>query len=277
MKIGNHVNKISGKSMSFSINEAVKHIKEGCNYDMNTIAIFVAGPYSHNITIKEDDYENIKKTNMDIYVHNSYIANPWKNDHKAINAIQTQLKICGKIGAKGFIIHLPKDDIDNIIKILPKLYNPLISTKIYLEIPALKPINSQFHKTFVLNELFKRIKEEIDPDELHFGLCIDTAHLWSSGLDISMYKNTETWLHELNLNPSNIIIHCNDNDKLLGHAPDIHQTLTHGKIWNSYKNNLEESGLFAFLIFAKLYNIPIIFERKHSLLINDYIIIQQLI
>jgi endonuclease IV len=49
----------------------------------------------------------------------------------------------------------------------------------------------------------------------------------------------ESWLSELNINTNNILIHFNDNENELGHAPDIHETLTDGKIWSKYKKSLK--------------------------------------
>jgi endonuclease IV len=129
-----------------------------------------------------------------------------------------------------------------------------------------------------INLLFNRIKNEIDPNLNYFGLCVDTAHLWSCGVDLSDYLSAETWLNELNIDPKCLMIHCNDNEKNIGIAPDIHTSLTDGKIWNNYKNNLQDSGLMAILKYCKKYEIPIILERHPmELLFNDYVIIQQLI
>lgn len=282
MRIGPHIDRVYSKKKNANlldnIKEALVYTKECANFDITAIGIFVAGPRSYNINISDEEADNIRQLQIDIYVHNTYISHPWTNKSSALHSIHDQMKICKKMNANGFIIHLPKDSIDNIIKVLPKLYDPECLTRIYLEIPALKPGNSIFHKTKHINELFERIRNEVDPNLDYFGLCIDTAHLWSCGVDLSDYKSAETWLNELDIDPKCLMIHCNDNDKDLGHAPDIHNSLTYGKIWNNYKNNLYESGLFAFITFAKKYNIPIILERHPmELLINDYVIIQQLI
>lgn len=282
MRIGPHIDRVYIKKKNTSlldnINEAVRYTKECANFDITAIAIFVAGPRTYSVNVTDDEADNIRLLNLDVFVHNTYISHPWSNKPVAIHSIHTQLKICDKMNATGFIIHLPKDSIDNIIKILPKIYDPGLSTRIYLETPALKPSNATFHKPSHINKLFKIIKNEVDPNLDYFGLCVDTAHLWSCGVDLSDYKSAETWFNELDIDPKCLMIHCNDNDKDLGHAPDVHNSLTDGKIWQRYKNNLHESGLFAIMKFAKKYDIPIILERHPmELLFNDYVIIQQLI
>jgi endonuclease IV len=282
MRIGPHIDKIYVKKKDSTIidniNEAIKITKDCANFDITAISIFVSGPRTYHINISEDEAIKLQELQLDIFVHNTYISHPWTNKPIAIHSIHEQMNLCKKMNATGFIIHLPNDSIDNIIKILPKLYDPECLTRIYLEIPALKPSNATFHKPSKLNELFRRIKKDVDPNLNYFGLCIDTAHLWSCGINLSDYISAETWLNELEINPKCIMIHCNDNDKELGIAPDKHNSLTDGKIWYNYKNNLYESGLFAIMKFAKRHDIPIILERQTmKLLFNDYVIIKQLI
>lgn len=280
MIIGPHVDRVYVKKGNLydNIKEAIKVTKDCANFDITAIAIFVAGPRNYNITVTDEEASNIRQLSLEIYVHNTYISNPWTLKSVAIHSIHQQMKVCNKMNANGFIIHLPKDSIDNIIRVIPKLYDPGSLTRIYFEIPALKPVNSIFHKPKYLNELFKKIADTIDSNLNYFGLCIDTAHLWSCGVDLSDYKSAETWFNELDIDYKCLMIHCNDNDKELGHAPDVHNSLTDGKIWNQYKNNLTESGLYFILKFAKKNNIPIILERgSMELLFNDYVTIQQLI
>jgi endonuclease IV len=277
MKIGPHVNGSGG--LYNNIVKAIDKAKKCCNFDITAAAIFVAGPRTYKINITKHDIDKIPTLNLDIFVHNTYVSVPWKGDYKAIHSIREQLRICESINAKGFIIHLPKElSIDMIINVFPKLIIPDMKTKIYLEIPSLKPSNSVFHLSSNLNILFDNIKKYLDDNMKYFGLCIDTAHLWSSGLDISDYDSVVTWLNELTIDYDNIMIHCNDNDKLLGECPDIHNTLFKGNIWKGHVDNITGSGLYAFIEYSKRYNIPIILERHmDNLLINDYIILQNMI
>lgn len=278
--IGPHIEKtyVKDGNMYENIVESIRISKENANFTFNTIAFFVVGPRNYIENLTEEDKRKIPTLNLNIYVHNSYISVPWSNDLRSISYIHHQLHICDKIKAKGFIIHLPNLDIDNVISILPKLYDPEIFVRIYLEIPSINPKKSIYHKTTELNKLINSIKNNIDQNMLYFGICIDTAHLWACGVDISDYKSAELWLNELDIDPRYILIHCNDSEKLLGNPPDIHSPLTQGKIWSDYKNRLTDSGLYAFIKYAYINKIPVVLERKpNKLLLNDYIIIQQLI
>lgn len=280
MKIGHHIDKnyVKSENISDQIIMAKKLVKQETDITINTIGIFVFGPKSYKVTVHPDDYDNIKKLHMNIFVHNAYVCNPWGTKLKqALHFIRKQLEICEHINATGFILHLPKNNIEMVIQVLKLLYNPNLMTKIYLEIPAIKYTHSIFEKAEVLNELFNIIQKEIDPKLDYFGLCIDTAHLWSSGLDISSYNNVQAWLNTLKIDHKNIFFHLNDNLKKLGQAPDTHEVLMEGEIWKKYKNNLHHSGLYAFLEYIMKHNIPFIFERKkYPDVLSDYFIINKL-
>jgi len=277
MRIGNHIDKVYVKNgnMADNIAAAKTIIEKKVGIEINTAAIFVAGPRAYKINIHQDEYDNIRQLHIDLFVHNAYISNPWgTNKKQAIHLVHEQLKICDNIGAKGLVVHLPKGTIDDVLTVLPSLFLPDIRVKIYLEIPALLPKYSIFHKTEYLNELFHRIKQQVDPHLIHFGLCIDTAHLWSCGLDISGYTVAHDWINALRINPNNVLIHLNDNEKPLGKAPDIHAVLTHGKIWYSYKDDIKNSGLYAFVKYAMINKIPTILERAYPEVIMDYQILK---
>lgn len=293
MIIGPHIHKGSDL-MPEAINKVVLYGKERANIDVTAVGLFIMEPNGYKLTVSEDEIIALNKITVSMYVHNSYLAHPWILDRKCsdskresdslddlkksktgIHFINKQLEVCDRINAKGFVIHLPRNNIEMVINVLKKLYNPELSTRIFLEIPAICPKNSIFHKPSVLNSLFKRIRDEIDPTLSHFGLCIDTAHLWSCGVDISEYRSAEDWLNELDIDSNCLMIHCNDNDRDLGFAPDIHSPLTKGKIWSS--TTLRDSGLHAFILYAKKNNVPVILERRdYKMLLNDYNIIQEL-
>ena len=283
-KIGPHINKVYSKQKDLYSNiiVAILNAKNEIDFTISAIQIFIAGPRSYKINLKEEEeIKKIGKLELNIYVHNTYISNPWSYSslirNKALNSINKQLEIANKINAKGFIIHFPKSDINLILSNLYHLINYKFSGKIFFEIPSISKKYSVFHNVNILNNLYDRIKKEIDHNMEYFGLCIDTAHLWSCGVDISDYENTKKWLYKLTINHKNILFHVNDNTKKLGEAPDIHASLTEGSIWKKYKNNLKNSGLYAILEYAKKYNIDIILERKVvNTLNNDYYIINKL-
>lgn len=284
MFLGHHLEKkyIKSKNIYDNILAAIELIKQQTNTDIKVLSFFIMGPKSSTLTITDEDIVNIPKLRLHLYIHNCYIAYPWGLKYKqGLHFIYKQLNICDVINAKGFILHLPnvnkKETVDDIIDIviqqIPNLIKYNNKTKIFLEIPAILPSKSVFHDPNNINKLFNSIHKISQ----NFGLCIDTAHLWSSGLDISSYENFIQWLNMLQLHSNNIIIHLNDNEKLIGKCPDIHCGLFTGQIWKQYKNNIKKSGLYALIHFANKNKISIIFERKDiDSLINDYLIVQKI-
>jgi endonuclease IV len=269
--IGPHINR--NNSFRTSVESIKESIKNRTLIDITAFAIFVAGPRSYSINITDDDIDYLKNCGLHIFVHNTYLTSPWKGVYKAMESIDLQLSYCDKINAKGFIIHLPKEkDIDNIID---KLHSIIINkedisksnTIIYLEIPAISK-NSTYHCTDNINELFDKIYKKLDNQMKRFGICVDTAHLWSCGVDVSSYNNTIDWLNELNV--PNVMFHLNDNTKSLGKAPDEHIELTAGEIWKSYSGFEKDSGIHAVIKYAQKNEFPIILERKFDYQYNKY-------
>jgi len=153
---------------------------------------------------------------------------------------------------------------------------------IYFETPAIIPMWASYDTPEKLSKLF-HIINKINPNH-PFGLCIDTAHIWTSGNDISSYNNTRRWFSELMDAPyiphDRIIIHLNDSANELGHGPDKHAPLANGHIWCEYKtrNELKKSGIYFIIEFANQYRIPIILERNNNIdLVKDYKILSKII
>jgi len=244
---------------------------------------------------------------------------------KYIDFVLKEYNVCKQCGIKGLVVHLPKESIlkkkhikqtflklslfikkeksdvlggmlvDNTSKIWYVRQEPenkiinggdsgdSTSPSIYLETPAITPMWANYDTPKKLSKLF-HIIHKIDKDH-PFGLCIDTAHIWTSGNNISTYNGAKRWFTELMYAPyipppNRILIHLNDSARELGRGPDKHAPLTHGYIWGEYKtrNELKKSGLYFILQFSEKYNIPIILERgDKNMLIEDYKILSKII
>lgn len=288
--LGCHVHK-ENEFISNDIQSAIYD----CNVyslEMTTAAIFVSNPRKLQISLKDENKEKlkefIKNKKIKIIAHSSYIASLWgKNAAVSLKFVLKEYKICKETGISGLVIHLPKEEILKKEKhIIQKLIhevnmeenNPII----YLETPAILPMWANYDSGPKLSKLFSTIKK-LCKGPHPFGLCIDTAHIWTSGHDISTYDGAKRWFSELMDMPhipyDRLIIHLNDSARDLGHGPDKHASLTHGKIWNSYKTRaeLKKSGLFFILEFSKEHNIPIILERNNKkMLKDDYTILQKI-
>jgi len=62
-------------------------------------------------------------------------------------------------------------------------------------------------------------------EKQYIKICLDTAHIWSSGQDINEYYS------KIKENKNNImVIHFNNSKKELGSKVDVHETIFEGKI-----------------------------------------------
>jgi len=264
-----------------------KHIKVAqeqaseCGFPMKAFQIFIGGPRKRELTIRNDEIESFVKNTKELFVvvHGAFPDFPWHGHDKAIQFIRKELKVCKKIKAKGLVIHLPALPHKYVLQNIKALLVPGSKVKIYLETPAVRPDKSYYHTPKLLAALFNQIKK-IDPNG-QIGLCIDTAHLWSCGINLTKRSSAQNWLDEFIaldiVSKDNLIFHLNDSDYELGNGNDKHAALTQGNIWKEYSQMPEKSGLAAFLEFAILHNIPSILERKpFDAIAEDYTIMKQI-
>ena len=177
--------------------------------NLNTIQIFTYGP--RNKKQNNIEYTSVKKyckdNNIYIVVHSSYMTSSiWnitqqnKNSlisKQSIEHLSDQLISCTKIGAHGLVIHLPKKTPLSIVETLKILEPELIKINIpiILEIESCKPSDKTYETPNKLNNLCRLINEYNISNKI-WSLCIDTAHLWASNIDIRTNINVDKWLNK---------------------------------------------------------------------------------
>ena len=269
-------NSSSSSSIHQHIKNAIKSAHDNADFFVGVVAIFVGGPRMLKIIVSKEDINELSILPVKIIAHSAYCAHPWNGKEYAAKFILSELQVCKDANIQGLVVHLPKAPIKTVMRVLPSLMvegNPII----FLETPAVSPKESYYETPEKLSALFMAIRE-IDPELKNFGLCVDSAHLWTCGVDISSYDDAESWLSRIDIPKTNLMFHLNDSERDIGVGPDTHAPLCTGKIWSRYKNNVKESGLAAFVNYAVRYNIPTILERKHEETYNgDYLILRQLL
>ena len=235
--IGSHV---SYKAKNYLIDS----VNESLSYGSNCFMIYTGPP--QNTLRKEIDKENVEKAfqlmkenNIDpknIIVHAPYIINlaSPKNDtyNLAKSFLIQELKRVEQLGFKYLVLHPGsrldlsleegiKKIIDGINYVFSKVKNDVI---ICLETMAGKgsEIGSNFYE-------LKQIIDGVN-DKNRIGVCLDTCHVWESGVDVS---NPEKVLNEfdkiIGLNYL-YAIHLNDSKNELGAKKDRHENVGYGKI-----------------------------------------------
>jgi endonuclease IV len=269
-----------------TILESIKIDTNDLNIDC--VQIFVSGP--RNTIMNKIDYTAVNKycsdEKINLYVHSNYMSiavfnltQENKNTPKMKNAIQNiqnQMNACDKLNANGFVIHLSKKTPDMVVETLKILY-PLIKkykTPFLLEQPARKTSENPLEKTQTyetpekINNLTKLIIKTIP--KLNWGWCIDTVHIWSSGIKLNDCPATKKWFKNLKYKNYIKLFHLNGgNIDIFNTGSDNHK-IPFGPDDDIFKGfNIKTPKKFSINIitnFAKKNNIDLIMEINRGAL-----------
>lgn len=240
---------------------------EGCQ-------IFTHGPRGHKRNLM--DYKKIKKLSEKYYlsVHSSYpTVAIWKVTRKNKNEsmscrtlahVKDQLLACKAIGGDGLVIHISRRSVDHILETM-KVLEPMLKN---IGIPIwLEMISSKAHPELTyetpekLNRLVRTLKE-IDPKT--WGLCVDTAHVYGSGVDVSTKKQQDNWFGKLTKEATKKIklFHLNGTESALNSGTDKHAIgfCSTDNIYKKFRKEPKKSGLYSVIRFCLDKTIPVILE-----------------
>lgn len=239
MYIGAHIKKDG------TIHNTIKSIiKSGGN----ALQLFISNPRSCQIAnIENFESQNIsricKENDFKLIIHAPYVINLAKdmkedkrtiemNDCYWIKTVINQLSISDIIGSIGVVIHVGKSTTNSKENALKNMYEAIIfiirskillgiKSKLILETPAGQG-----------TELLADVKEFVNfinvftyEERKHIGVCLDTAHIWSSGYDINDYLDIII-KNQIEID----VIHFNNSKKEKSSKVDVHDTIFEGKI-----------------------------------------------
>ncbi len=203
--------------------------------------IFGSSPRSWNRrTITDEEIEKFNKLREEkniakVYIHACYLINFGSNSRESLersrNSLSADLELADKINAYGVVVHPGslKDgtnisDISENIKLV--LENFEGDAKILIENSA--GGGSSVPRT--IDEIAEMVRLVNDN---RVEVCIDTAHLWGFGIDISTKEKVAKLAEELGVKLSGInvpIVHFNDSKARLGSLLDRHENIGNGQI-----------------------------------------------
>lgn len=267
MSIGNHISK-EGLKFGEALRRDVARAKN-CGVLMNAGQIFVMGPRSNRENVDEKEREELKQATaagFNLVAHSSYLSNPWgKKSAFGIHLIKRELQICDEIGARGLVVHLAKKEPKVIAEMIPTLLSGDPKAKLFLEVESYKQSDGTYETARKMAILIEEIKN-VGVDLNKIGICMDTAHLWAAGKDISDYASAKSYLDLMDRLEVELMLHLNDQIWAIGSGRDEHAPLGFGTIWGTYNkdgdNTLGESGLVAFLEWASVNDRITILERN---------------
>lgn len=207
----------------------------------NCFQIFTAGPMNSKLAkLKPEELELLHEISKKahIYVHASYVSYPWKGTKFSINQIKKEMVNALKVTDR-YVIHLPKyEEIENdpvkFEQILNKLAKMAISKKIKLCLEIQASSENSVERVNNILRLIKKAK---------CFLCIDTAHVWSSGIDISTTKLFKSWYNKLKNKNKILLFHFNNSSENCGSTRDVHAAPKSGKMWRK-DDDLEKMRKF---------------------------------
>ena len=231
-----------------------------------------------NYKVRRLDYNDIKKSkeycekyNKTFYIHCPLIANlakdPTSQDEKEISilknswsAIHSEINQMNGLPA-GCVLHVGANgSINNLIKNLNDIdvpRNKNINQNKLLILENAAGQGKSLGRTF---DEFRKIYEGVDRNTI--GICIDTQHIFASGVNrLSNHEDIVKLFDDIESvtggNPN--VIHLNDSKKVFNAKVDRHENITEGYIWNQ-----EDEGLRSLLDICYDQDVDCILETPDS-------------
>lgn len=251
-RIGAHVSTAGGLLNSIANIE---------NIGGNCLQIFAGSPRFWNRTLYPESLANqfnLAKSEKDlspVFIHALYLINLASDKlellEKSINSLTIDLHNGDLINSAGVIVHIGSHQgrgfdsaRDQMVTAIKQIINVTKETPFLLENSA-----GQQGKIGSLEELSVLVKDINHP---RLGLCLDTAHLFGAGYDLTDTDSIVSKLNTLGLTDKVRLIHLNDSAAPVGSGRDLHADLGKGKI--GLKN------LSKFVNHPALKNMPLILE-----------------
>ncbi len=239
----------------------------------NCIQIFVGSPRSWlgpNINPDQVDQFLVRSKQLDIapvFIHAIYLIGLGSNNPvltaRSIESLINSLKVADKIGAIGVITHLGSSQGADFKLVLARLKSSIKTILSRAQTRARLIIENSAGQKNGIGSRLDQLAEilAIDPN---LGLCLDSAHAFAAGLDLSGQKTLNELVEQIDRSiglDRLLVIHVNDSKVGLAGRADRHENIGQGAI-----------GLDAFgrmLNHPKLRGKPFIletpgFEPKHK-------------
>lgn len=263
---------ILGAHMSIAGGFAQAAEKTGGEMGCNAMQIFTKSPRSRTVKpIDPDDailFKNLyKKYNIKhVVAHSSYLLNfgkPMSDIPWALKDIKTDFERLHTLGGHGIVVHIGKsleDDrqsaIENVIENAKIVIDETKDTNLDYILENTAGQGSEIgYQLEELGEVWKGLKG-FSP---RLKSCLDTAHIWAAGYDIStpegVEKTLKTYDQLIGIKTLSCF-HFNDSKKDLASRVDRHDNMGRGTI--------DIKGLQAIAKFAESHSIPLILETPEK-------------
>jgi len=228
LTLGVHLSIAGGVETVFLQAEALK---------INCFQIFLSSPRVWDVKVPEANKEEIFKRKVNSYkfcnVHAPYLLNFATPNavlfEKSVKRAVEDMRIMNRLGIQFYVVHPGSSGIENGIDRIREAINIVLGE---VKEGVLLVENLSGEK----NDWGKNIDEIVgivDGFGDRVGVCLDTCHLFSSGIDIRNVKRFDEFFRLLEKNGllSKVkLIHANDSKKPLGSKIDRHEHIGEGEI-----------------------------------------------
>lgn len=197
--------------------------------EADLVQIFLSNPQSYKAPQTRPDAEQLRASDIDIYVHAPYIMNPANPESRiripSRKTIAETMAAAAAIGARGVVVHGGHVGDDEDVTIGFERWRKVFE---YQAEPWPVPLlieNTAGGGNAVVRELanYGRLWEEIGG--FNVGVVIDTCHAWAAGEDLAVAVDLVR-----GLTGRVDLIHCNNSRDPKGSGRDRHANLTDGEI-----------------------------------------------
>lgn len=232
--IGSHVGFSAGKQLLGSVEEAL-------SYEANTFMFYTGAPQNTMRNSIRDEltmeaYKLMKENGIkleNVVIHAPYIVNLGNLEKFdfSVEFLKGEIARANLLGIRNVVLHpganvsYSRDEsLDSIIKGLNLILDNNMDVTICLETMAGKGTEIGIN----ISELKKIIEGCKFKDKI--GVCLDTCHLWDSGVDLDKFDEyINEFDREIGIDYIKVI-HINDSKNEMGSHKDRHENIGFGKI-----------------------------------------------
>ena len=288
-RLGGHNPQIGGHtSISPSILEGIQYMHE---LGGNAIQIFAGSNASASLKTKQavsdsaaiEICEYIRRNELYVVIHAIYMLNfcqfgPSSRRIKYMHDnLKYDLELAQRIGARAVVIHMGfhlgldlatarTNLVDNVIHIMQETEQTAPDVELLLEVSA--GAGTQMGSTLAeLTDIIHLFQDKTSSGpgmksvRDRFGICLDTQHMFSAGIDIKGAGGLDTVIDHFrkHLEVGLIrLIHLNDSAVKLGARRDMHAGLGEGYLFSNGPDGV--AILKNIILNARKFRIPIILE-----------------
>lgn len=222
----------------------VDSVKESLSYGSNTMMVYTGPP--QNTLRKEIEKSNVEEAHKlmkengmfpeKVIVHAPYIINlasPKEDTYElAVSFLTKELKRVEQFGFKYLVLH-PGSRLDLDLEVgIKKIIDGINKAFMSVKNDVIICLETMAGKGSEVGSRFEEIKAIIDgvDDKSRIGVCLDTCHVWESGIDITdPSKTLKLFDEKIGLNYL-YAIHLNGSKNLIGAHKDRHENIGYGPI-----------------------------------------------